>query len=145
MSRQNTKSNCYCAFCKSPRNIYYKKSLSLVNVIYCSLAALPIMYLMWQEFDPRVTVVFVLCLAFAEVFIKLRWRMSLACQTCGFDPVLYKKDADLASQKVKAHLAVRAQDPKYLLSKPLDLPKLPAVRAEALETKGKGRLVSRTL
>lgn len=116
-----------------------------MNVIYSALIALPLMYLFWQGFDPRVVVIFVLCTGFTEVFLKIRWRMSLACQQCGFDPVLYKRDADQASQKVRAHLEKRALDPRYLLAKPLDLPKLPAAKAEALQSKGKGRLVSRTL
>lgn len=145
MDVKNKKTNCYCAFCRTPRKVYYKKSVSVANVIYSAIAAIPFMYLLWQGFDPRVVVVFVVCIGLTEVFMKLRWRLALQCQQCGFDPVLYRRDPESASQKVKAHLEKRAQDPKYLLARPLNLPKLPAVKAEALQSKGKGKLVSRTL
>lgn len=139
------KHNCYCAFCKTPRRIYRKKRLSLVNVLASALSSAVIMFALWQKYDPRVMIVFVLCLAFSEVFVQLRWRMSVACRQCGFDPVQYLKDPEGAAQKVKAHLDQRREDPKYLLAKPLHLPALPAEKAKALHEKSKGKLLSRSI
>lgn len=116
-----------------------------MNVLGSVLASVVVMFALWQEFDPRVTVVFVVCLAFAEVFVKIRWRLSVVCRVCGFDPVLYLKDPNTAAEKVKAQLDMRKQDPKYLLAKPLNLPAIPAEKAKALQEKGKGRLVSRSI
>lgn len=137
--------NCYCAFCKSPRRIYRKKNISFLNMIGSALASTVVMFALWQEYDPRVLVIFVLCLAISEVFVKIRWRLSVVCRQCGFDPVLYLKQPEAAAQKVKDQLEVRRQDPKYLLAKPLNLPAIPAEKAKALEGKGKGRLVSRSI
>lgn len=137
--------NCYCAFCKSPRRIYRKKNISFLNVIASALASFVVMFVLWQEYDPRVIVVWVICLAISEVFIKIRWRLSVVCRQCGFDPVLYTKQPELAAQKVKEQLELRRQDPKYLLAKPLNLPAIPAAKAEALQSKGKGKLVSRSI
>ncbi|WP_413570198.1 hypothetical protein ACLWBD_06800 [Bdellovibrio sp. HCB117] len=137
--------NCYCAFCKSPRRIYRKKSISLMNVLGSALASVVVMFAIWQQFDPRVMIVFVVCLAFSEVFVKIRWRLSVVCRACGFDPVLYTKDPQAAADKVRFQLDVRKQDPKYLLAKPLNLPAIPAEKAKALQEKGKGRLVSRSI
>lgn len=138
------KVNCYCAFCRTPRKAYRKKSISIVNVLGSLMASVVIMFAMWQEFDPRFLFIFVICLAISEVFLKIRWRMNIVCPTCGFDPVLYLKDHQAAVQKVKFQLQVREQDPMTLLKKPLDLPVLSAERAVALENKDKkGQLVSR--
>ncbi|NUN06785.1 MAG: hypothetical protein HUU57_13605 [Bdellovibrio sp.] len=137
--------NCYCAFCKSPRRIYRKKNISFLNIIGSALAAVVFMFVLWQQYDPRAIIVFVVCLAISEVFVKIRWRLSVVCRQCGFDPVLYLKDPEAAALKVKDQLVVRQQDPKYLLSRPLNLPAIPAEKAKALQSKGKGRLVSRSI
>lgn len=137
--------NCFCAFCKSPRRIYRKRSISFMNIIGSALASVVVMFLLWQQYDPRVMIAFVVCLAISEVFVKIRWRLSVVCRACGFDPVLYLKDPGAAAAKVKDQLDIRKQDPKYLLAKPLNLPAIPKERAEALQTKGKGKLVSRSI
>ncbi len=137
--------NCYCAFCKSPRRIYRKKNISFLNIIGSALAGVVFMFALWQQYDPRAIIAFVVCLAISEVFVKIRWRLSVVCRQCGFDPVLYLKDPEAAAAKVKDQLVVRQQDPKYLLSKPLNLPAIPAEKAKALQSKGKGRLVSRSI
>lgn len=140
-----SRQNCYCAFCKSPRRIYRKKNISLVNLVASGLVAAVLMFALWQQYDPRVVIVFVICVAIAEVFVKIRWRLSVVCRQCGFDPVLYLKKPELAAQKVKEQLDARKQDPKYLLVKPLNLPAISADKAKALQVKEKGRLVSRSI
>lgn len=123
---------------------YRKKSISFMNILGSLMAAIVVMFAMWQEFDPRFLFIFVICLAISEVFLKVRWRMNIVCPTCGFDPVLYLKDHQAAVQKVKMQLQARGEDPMSLLKKPLDLPVLSAERAVALENKDKkGQLVSR--
>lgn len=109
------------------------------------MASVVVMFALWQQYDPRVMVVFVVCLAISEIFVKIRWRLSVVCRSCGFDPVLYLKAPDQAAAKVREQLDVRRQDPKYLLAKPLNLPAITADKAKALQDKGKGRLVSRSI
>lgn len=103
------------------------------------------MFALWQEYDPRVIIVLVICLAVSEVFVKIRWRLSVVCRQCGFDPILYIKQPEMAAQKVKEQLDLRKKDPRYLLSKPLNLPAIPVEKAKALQSKGKGQLVSRSI
>ncbi|MNS83612.1 hypothetical protein D3C72_1174050 [compost metagenome] len=146
MSIFSAKKNCYCAFCKTPRRVYRKKSISFLNAFASGAAAAVFMMLMWQQWDPRSIVVFVVCLAISEAFVKIRWRLSMVCRQCGFDPILYIKDVDAASLKVREHLDRRKQDPRYLLSKPLNLPAISAEKAKALQNKDKkGSLVSRSV
>lgn len=116
-----------------------------MNLIASAMTALVFMLATWQAFDPRVIVVFVVCLGVSEVFVKIRWRLSIVCKQCGFDPVLYLKAPDAAAQKVKTQLEKRKEDPQYLLAKPLNLPAIPADRAKALEGKTKGKLISRSI
>ena len=116
-----------------------------MNILAAAMASVVVMFAIWQEYDPRVMVVFVVCLAISEVFVQIRWRLSVVCRTCGFDPILYVKDPEAAAGKVKVQLDRRKEDPKYLLAKPLNLPAIPKEKAKALETKGKGKLVSRSI
>jgi len=138
------KHNCYCAFCRTPRRIYKKRSIGFLNIIYAVVSAFIVMYVIWGAFDPRVLMVMAVFLAMAETFIQIRWRLSVACKQCGFDPVLYVKEPDKAAEKVTAHLKKRREDPKYLLARPLNLPTITPEKAEALQHRDKkGRLVSR--
>ncbi len=137
--------NCYCAFCKSQRRIYRKRNINFLNVIASAMAAVVVMFVLWQGLDPRAIIAFVVCLAISEVFIKIRWRLSVVCRVCGFDPVLYIKDAPAAAEKVRVRLDDRKQDVNYLLARPLNLPTITPKKAEALQTKAKGKLVSRSI
>ena len=129
----SSRKSCYCAFCKSPRKVYTKRNIGLFEIAGSALGAVAFMFAIFQEFDPRVLLIFVAFLALAETFVQLRWRLTIACKYCGFDPVLYLKDTNKAVAKVKLRLDQRKNDPATLLAKPLDLPKLSKERAELLE------------
>ncbi len=116
-----------------------------MNVIASAMAAVVFMFAMWQQYDPRAIIAFVVCLAISEVFVKIRWRLAVVCRQCGFDPVMYLKKPEEAVAKVREQLNTRKQDPKYLLAKPLNLPTISPKKAEALQGKEKGRLVSRSI
>lgn len=109
-----------------------------------------VMWVLWQGFDPRVGVLFVLSLAFAEVFLRFRWRLAIVCAQCGFDPALYLKNPSLAAAKVRAQLEARGRSPRGMLAKPLDLPALTPARAQQvaeIESRKASRpaLLSKTL
>lgn len=92
---------CYCAFCRSPRRVYMKRHFNSMNVLLATLTSLLLMFILWQRPDPRVLVLFVASLAGCELFIQLRWRLTITCPHCGFDPVTYKKSPEKAAAKVK--------------------------------------------
>lgn len=115
---------CFCAFCKSERKIYRKRRSDATNIAWSAFGALVLMFALFQEFDPRVFLFFVAFLAVAEIFVQMRWRTSIVCRHCGFDPILYVKKPELAAQKVKIRLDERKNDPASLLSRPLNLPKV---------------------
>jgi hypothetical protein len=137
--------------------VYKSRRIGWPHIIAAALGAVLVMLAFWQEFDPRVTVIFVIFLAVAEAFVQLRWRLSVPCKQCGFDPVLYKKRPEVAAEKVKVHLQRRREDPRYLLATPLNLPVrkvsaddfTPQSAEKALESgrenDRRGRLVSRQI
>jgi hypothetical protein len=127
------KQDCYCAFCKTPRKIYKKRRINGLNLFAAAVAAVVSMYAVWQEFDPRVIFIYVVYLAFAEVFVQIRWRLNLVCKECGFDPILYMKEPSLAAERVKEKLERRKEDPATLFKPPLQIPKITKERAEALK------------
>ena len=80
--------------------------------------------IVWQELDPRMVVFFALGLGFAELFVTFRWRLTIACPKCGFDPVLYKRKPDLAAARVKEYYKRKMEDPLSVFAPP---PRLPVV------------------
>lgn len=112
-----SKKDCYCAFCKSKRHIYPKKHANAVNFVSILAFSFCLSTGLWTWWDPRSIIIFSVALAFAEVFIYLRWRFSVVCKLCGFDPVLYRKSPDQASERVRRFYEKRTQEPNFLLSK----------------------------
>lgn len=123
----------FCAFCRSPKRIYPKRRLGLVNFSIALFASLLFMYLLWHDFDARVVVIFAVCVAFGELFVQFRWRLSVICQNCGFDPVLYLKNSDQACSRVREHMENLKLDPNKILRRRPVLPSLTAERAKELE------------
>jgi hypothetical protein len=119
-----TSKRCYCAFCRSPRVVYKKKHVSLIDGFLALVSALLASFIFWQDVDPRCVVLFAVGLGMTEMFIILRWRLSIACPHCGFDPVLYKKSAEKAALRVKTHMGLRRSDPLSVFSPSLNLPVL---------------------
>lgn len=66
-----------------------------------ALLSLSFTWFIWQTFHLMMYVLFFAGLIVAEVFVQMRWRLSLPCPHCGFDPVLYIKNPELAADRVK--------------------------------------------
>ena len=115
---------CFCAFCRSERVVYRKRHVSAFDVALSALVSLLVSFIVWQDFDPRLVIFFVGAIITAEIFIVVRWRFSIACQHCGFDPVLYKKRPELAAERVRAYYGERMEDPMSIFSPPPKLPML---------------------
>ncbi len=57
-----------------------------------------------------------------EVFSQLKWRASMICRNCGFDPVVYIQDPEQAGLKIKAFMKKRSDSPGHLLRDPVLMP-----------------------
>lgn len=112
----------YCAFCKSPKIYYNRKHISLIHIVLSFISAMCISYFLTFEFSPVFMLIFSVNLILSEIYVQFRWRMFVICQKCGFDPVLYIKDKQLACQKVQIKLEERSKDEIKNLFFPLKLP-----------------------
>lgn len=113
---------CFCAFCKTPKKVYKRRSLSLFEVVGLALFALLLTSVIWEHLDPRGLVILISLLTLGEFFFRIRWRNSTICSNCGFDPVVYVKNPDIAAQKVKVFLDDRKENPHFLLKPTIQLP-----------------------
>jgi hypothetical protein len=111
------KVDCYCAFCKNPRRVYRKKSLSLGNHVQALSLAVCLSFIFWQKLDVKGLLFYVMGLTVLETIILFRRRGDVTCPHCGFDAHLYIKDAAAACEKVKLHLKQRQEDPDVWLGK----------------------------
>lgn len=103
------------------------------------------MYFIWHDFDPRFMIIFVAFLAISEVFVQFRWRVTIVCKQCGFDPVLYLKDSVKAAEKVRIKLAQRESAAESVLAAPLKIPKISKARAEQVAKAQSGQRLSKTV
>lgn len=120
----------YCAFCRLERNVCSKKHLGWTNVALCLIVSALAMVLLWNGFDPRVIIIFASTTIAAEIFIHLRWKLTMPCPHCAFDPLLYKRDRNLASAQVKAKLDAVKLEGAHLLKGNNPFQYLPSVIKE---------------
>jgi hypothetical protein len=119
---KNKSNRCYCAFCRSERSVYRKRHLSTVDVFLAFFASVLASFIFWQDLDPRLVIFFAFGVAIAESFVIIRRKSSIACPRCGFDPVLYRKNPELAAARVKDYYREKAEDPMSVFSPPAKLP-----------------------
>lgn len=113
----------FCAFCRSPKTYFKRRRLGILNILAALAGAMAFNYLFRHQIDPIVGVIFIGNLFVIETAIQIRWRMSLICHECGFDPVIYKRNPELACQMVKNKIDIRKSDTIKTTFYPLMLPK----------------------
>lgn len=126
----SSRKSCYCAFCKVERKVYANKHLTLVSIIGLVLLGIVLTFTVFKSLDPRGLAIVGTLLIIAEIFAQTKWRASMICRNCGFDPVIYVRNPEQAGLKIKAFLEIRKDSPDFLLRPPVVLP-------VKKETKGK--------
>lgn len=154
----------YCAFCRNPKHYYAKSKIGFFGIFCIFLMSALFSYGFRRQVDEYLLYIFFGFLLLIEISVKLRFRLSLRCKECGFDPLLYKQSPQTACMNVRAFIEERNSHPENLLKRPLLLPKIPLERQEfwkqmernqlekkkqevpdLLATTKKGRLLSREL
>lgn len=79
-------------------------------------------YAVFKSLDPRGLFFVGILLIIGEAFSQAKWRTSMICRNCGFDPVVYIRSPEQAGLKIKAFLDKRADSPEHLLRPPVVLP-----------------------
>jgi len=107
--------NVFCAFCKLPRKVYRANHVGWTNVLLSAALAVLLMLAIWQAPDGRALILFTVFVLCAEIFVYFRWRISVRCPHCAFDPVLYKSDRQKCVGIVKERLDDLRSSGRYLL------------------------------
>ena len=115
--------SCYCAFCKVERKVYKFKHLALLDIFGLIILGITITYAVYKNLDSRGLFFIGLLLLIGEAFAQAKWRTSMVCRNCGFDPVIYVRNPEQAGLKIRAFLDTRAESPAHLLRLPVQLPK----------------------
>ena len=109
------KTDVYCSFCSLPHRVYSKNHIGVPEMLAFGAISMVGSFAIWEEFHWAGCVVFVMLTSLTEIIYRMRWRHSVACKNCGFDPYLYKKAPEDAAQLVKDFLENRRDNPAYLL------------------------------
>lgn len=117
----------FCSFCKLPIRVYKSKDLSLIDVALLFFCVSGVSLFFTAEKRILTIVLFPILGFFMQSMVRIRWRESVKCRHCGFDPLVYKKNKSEAATSVKIFLEKRKKDPAYLL-KPM--PRLPVLVKE---------------
>jgi len=115
------RSECFCAFCKNTRKVYISKHLNVAGVVGLVVLSYVLTSIIWQEADIRGLAILGFLLVISEAFTRLRWRQSMICGHCGFDPVTYVRSPDKAAAKIQSFLQKRSERPEFLLKPALKL------------------------
>ena len=126
---------CYCAFCKTPRKVYFHKHLTYIEVVGLVLFSLILTYALYQSLELRGLYLTGGFLFAGEVFSQLKWRASMICRNCGFYPVVYVRNPEQAGLKIKAFMAKRSESPDHLLRNPVVMPSKRPQKGENLSLK----------
>lgn len=112
----------FCAFCKSPRKFYAQKRLGIKGLFSSLLIGIALSYILEQAMSPSALFIMIVIAIMLDLLTQVRWRYSVICKECGFDPVLYKKDSQRACERVKNRLEERKKDQILHWTRPLKLP-----------------------
>lgn len=119
------KNKAFCAFCKLNVNVYKSKDLGIFDIAVV-FATVTLSAFQWFSDLKLIAIIFFpVIIFFMQFFIRMRWRESLKCTHCGFDPVKYKKNPSESARAVKEFLQMRNDDPRYLLR---SVPQLPVLK-----------------
>ena len=93
----------FCPLCKYHQSTNTIEKISWKHHVQLALATSALAYLCWPLFEEKgFCIYFALWLGF-EFFYRIRKRAALVCESCGFDPFLFKRDVVKARAELKKH------------------------------------------
>ncbi len=117
------------------RKVYSGRHLGLIEIMGIVFFGIITTYAVYHELDIRGLMFVGILLLMGELFTQLKWRTSMVCRNCGFDPVVYVRNPEAAGLKIKAFLENRSESPEHLLRPPVIIPKKNANKGKNLSLK----------
>jgi hypothetical protein len=134
----------FCPLCHHHQSTNSLRRVSLRNIGQLLLLTLATSYLAWPLFGSKGLALFFPYWATFELVYRFRKRQALICQSCGFDPFLYKQDVKRARASLRKHWEDRIQKENLFAGKKLknyqtsELPTQPVSTELPAETPEKG-------
>lgn len=93
--------NFLCALCSTPRQMKYKRNLSMTNYFQLTVLGGSLSYFLYPLFGAKTLFLTFIVWMVVEVANKILYRNELPCPHCGFDATWYRRDVKVARQKVE--------------------------------------------
>ncbi len=98
---KNPRMEFFCPLCRSKRGFLYSPRLSGKNYVQIIFISLMLSMILYPFLGLRAVVVFFMVWGVMEFSLRLLFKKEIPCPHCGFDATWYKKDVQVARQKVK--------------------------------------------
>lgn len=92
-----------------------KRHLHWLDVGAAAFLFFLVSMLIWKRPEPRGILLWIAGIIVADFVVNIRWRLGLACPHCGFDPLLYKKNAKAAAERVRQFYQTRKERPDFFM------------------------------
>lgn len=93
----------FCPLCQYHQSTNTIEKMKLKHHLQIGVLTGTITYLAWSIFDFKSLSFYFLFWLIFEVAYRLRKRQALICESCGFDPFLYKQDVHKARKALRKH------------------------------------------
>lgn len=110
MNDPSSYKDCYWAFCRTPRRVFMRKHIHPLHVFWTTTFGLALSFAIFGTWDPRSMLIVAVLIGVSEILVIMRWRLSMTCSHCGFDPLVYMKDPKMMVERVKRRLEERQKD-----------------------------------
>ena len=87
--------------CRIDRKVRMSHGVHWSMIVILLPASIVLTYMITGSVDARTLLFWVAFIGISEVVVMVMNRISMICQYCGFDPILYRKNRVLAMQRVK--------------------------------------------
>lgn len=98
---KNPSQHFLCALCSTPRQMKYKRNLSITNYLQLTLLGGSLTYFLYPLFGAKTLFLTFILWMVVEVANKILYRNELPCPYCGFDATWYRRDVKVAKKKVQ--------------------------------------------
>ena len=99
----------FCPLCKYHQSTSTIEKVQLKHHVSIFLATIACTLLMFPIFGFNGLLLYLVFWSGFDFFYRLRKRQALICQSCGFDPFLYKHDMHLARKALRKHWEKRIE------------------------------------